>query len=357
MYSNRLGRLLLACTFTFAACETDRPIIGILTQPLGTEGKLLKNITLHNKTYIAASYVKFIEAAGARVVPIPFEGSAQATTTLFNQLNGVLFPGGGTGFTKWASQWDPRFRNTATLLLNLTIEANRRGDVFPLHGTCLGLEMLANFIADDDAVICHRCFDTFGVSMALNATEYFPVSKMFMGMPESLVKAVQTENLTENSHRSGVAVESFRNTSSLSEFFSVSTVNTDPHGREFVSTMEAKNYPITATQWHPEKNNFEWERSAISHTLHAVQLSQWVANNFVEAARKSSHRFATPEDEAAALIYNSAPIPDPQHYYTQIYMWDMAASEERGSSPIQETAAKQGPFEATNPVSQGAVIV
>ncbi|CAF5181249.1 unnamed protein product [Rotaria sp. Silwood1] len=45
--------------------ENTRPIIGILTQPTPTSW-LKPNRT----TYLAASYVKYIEATGAQVVPI-----------------------------------------------------------------------------------------------------------------------------------------------------------------------------------------------------------------------------------------------------------------------------------------------
>lgn len=43
----------------------DRPVIGILTQPSRTCEKIGKG-----NSYIAASYVKYLESAGARVVPI-----------------------------------------------------------------------------------------------------------------------------------------------------------------------------------------------------------------------------------------------------------------------------------------------
>ena len=56
--------------------------------------------------YLAASYVKFIESAGARVVPIPYEVSSNSTLEkIFSQINGVLVTGGGIeiyGPTKFA---------------------------------------------------------------------------------------------------------------------------------------------------------------------------------------------------------------------------------------------------------------
>lgn len=44
----------------------ERPIIGIITQPGMKEDTFIPK----NHTYIAASYVKFVEGGGARAVPI-----------------------------------------------------------------------------------------------------------------------------------------------------------------------------------------------------------------------------------------------------------------------------------------------
>lgn len=59
------------------------------------------------------------------------------------------------------------------------------------------------------------------------------------------------------------------------------------------------------TQWHPEKNAFEWNpKEAIPHSAHAVSVMQWVANFFMSEARKNDHHFESVEAETEALIYN-----------------------------------------------------
>lgn len=47
-----------------------RPVIGILSHPGDGASGRLNNDT--NTSYIAASYVKFVEAAGARVIPFVY---------------------------------------------------------------------------------------------------------------------------------------------------------------------------------------------------------------------------------------------------------------------------------------------
>ena len=41
-------------------------------------------------------------------------------------------------------------------------------------------------------------------------------------------------------------------------------------------------YPIYGTQWHPEKNAFNWNpHYVINHSAHAVRVAQYFANFFV----------------------------------------------------------------------------
>lgn len=48
---------------------------------------------------MAAAYVKWIEAAGGRAVPIRFYVSDGELRRLFDSVNGVIFPGEGTIFS------------------------------------------------------------------------------------------------------------------------------------------------------------------------------------------------------------------------------------------------------------------
>ncbi len=74
--------------------------------------------------------------------------------------------------------------------------------------------------------------------------------------------AAAHEQLTVNAHHDGILVTTLETNVKLSGFFDMLSSNIDPNnGRAFVSTVEGKNgVPIMATQWHPEKNNFEWNQ-------------------------------------------------------------------------------------------------
>jgi len=49
----------------------------------------------------------------------------------------------------------------------------------------------------------------------------------------------------------GLAPSAVDESRKLCDFFTVTSLSTDRDGAVYVATMEARDYPITATQWHP----------------------------------------------------------------------------------------------------------
>merc|ERR1712137_1478091 len=220
------------------------------------------------------------------------------------------------------------FLESGRNLLKLARAAKDESDPFPILGICLGMQLLSVLVSDD-TVLCINCFKTEGTPLALNFTQAPNSSELFKTMPEHLIDALQTENLTANFHHDGVKADMFHENKKLSKFFSLVSTSRLGNGDAFVSTMEAKNYPIFATQWHPEKANFEWRKmpvfgyDVINHSSEAVSVSQHVANVFVNFARQNLHRF---DDNLLSSILNyEAPVPDPQKYFDSIYVWPVEA--------------------------------
>lgn len=69
-----------------------RPVIGILSHPGDGASGRLRNVT--SASYIAASYVKFVESAGARVIPL-----------IYNEPREVLFEVAEISFSSFFFQW------------------------------------------------------------------------------------------------------------------------------------------------------------------------------------------------------------------------------------------------------------
>lgn len=67
MYLKNHLILIILFVLKLALCN-EKPVVGILTQEVYWSS--FKKFTSSNSTYIAASYVKGVEASGGRVIPV-----------------------------------------------------------------------------------------------------------------------------------------------------------------------------------------------------------------------------------------------------------------------------------------------
>ncbi|XP_069710258.1 gamma-glutamyl hydrolase isoform X3 [Phaenicophaeus curvirostris] len=226
-----LLRLLLLCCAASAAVvlcgrrvkSNDRPIIGVLSQEWHFE-----KFHAFGSSYIAASYVKFLESAGARVVPIRLNLSDDEYDKIFHSINGVLFPGGGVDLKT------SEYARVAKIFYHKALEANDKGDYFPIWGTCLGHEELT-YLTSGEVLLVRTSTD--GFALPLNFTSAAKDSRLFKNFPDDVLHAFATEPLTSNFHMWSLSMENFTKNEKLRNFYNVLTTNTND-GVEFISTME-----------------------------------------------------------------------------------------------------------------------
>ncbi|XP_006880500.1 PREDICTED: gamma-glutamyl hydrolase [Elephantulus edwardii] len=300
----KAGQLLclLSLLFGGAVClvlslptrgSTEKPIVGILMQ------RAHKKMKTYGKFYIAASYVKYLESAGARVVPIRIDLTPQEYEKLFRSINGVLFPGGSVNLKTSG------YANVSRIFFKLALQSFDNGDYFPVWGTCLGFEELTYLVSGENLL---TLTDTEHISLPLNFTggKDSISSRMFQKFPAELMMALSVEPLTANFHKWSLSMKNFTENAKLKEFFKVLTTNSDKK-IEFISSMEGRKYPIYGVQWHPEKPPYEWKDDRISHSSNAVKTAFYLAQFFVSEAQKNNHHFDSKVEEEEALIYHFAP--------------------------------------------------
>ncbi|XP_040012139.1 gamma-glutamyl hydrolase [Xiphias gladius] len=273
----------------------DRPVIGILTQIVSDE--IMKPF---GGTYIPASYVKYIESGGSRVMPIRLTLTTPEYENIFKKINGLLFIGGA------ADLETSDFARVAKIFYRLALMANDEGDFFPIWGTCMGMQLLTVLVAGEN-LLANTTAEN--IALPLNLTTEAYSSRMFEGFPDEFMKTLTQEPLTGNFHHYGLRVETFQENEKLHNFFSLLSTNVAENGVHFVSTIEGKRYPFYGVQWHPEVNRFQWDsKLKFPHSPHAVQLSSLLAEFFVNEGRRSLHQYDSPEEEASPLIYNYTPV-------------------------------------------------
>jgi len=282
------------------AVSSKWPAIGVLSSPS----------TAHpGEDYIPASYIRWVESAGAIVVPIPsgvYWDTSTSWWTLhqsgvwteaqyieaFNGINGLLIPGG--------NPWPQISSEAFQTIYTKAVEANSQGGYFPIWGTCAGFESLVIMAAAgcesqvrDGNIPQGACgvgpitrgWNSENVSLPLSFAAGVESSRMFQNMPSELLAQAASEPLTMNNHRGGVSPEQFR---SISGQYKALSTSVDLSGQEFVSTMEGSTFPFFGVQWHPEKAMFEWgiqdnteqPYEAIDHSPQAIKLSKYLADFF-----------------------------------------------------------------------------
>ncbi|KAF8822789.1 gamma-glutamyl hydrolase [Cardiosporidium cionae] len=345
-----------------------QPIIGIISQAV--KGAPLSEIEV--------SYVKFIEMGGGRAAPIRLDASFHDIKHIFDRINGLLYPGGDTPLLSHG-----RFFEIETYLFNLAIAANDRGDFFPIWGTCLGFEALAQIVTKNDSFIHPLNFDDINVIhpliwnrnldvirssrllnlcgtsgksyedneesqlnrwnladntrlnfrrelVSVDPVEYIkkfesPVEGNFMCNP-TIYEAASVLPLAAYYHEDGVSMKEWHQKSELNNFFHLLASSISTKGVEFIAMVEAKRYPIYGVQFHPEKNLYAFSPLInATHGLIASQFSQYFSTFFINEARKSHHRFPDYDTEYEYLIYKHTPTnrlrSEHQYDFSQVYQF------------------------------------
>lgn len=210
----------------------NRPIIGVLAQHFHPDNPFPP--TIPGDSYISASYVKYLESAGARVVPIEINQDPEVIKKLLSSVNGVLFPGGD------AYVMDSPYQKNAKLVYEYAIhEKDMNGNTFPVWGTCLGFQQLHCLVAGTDSVLSNSS-KTWDVTKSLPDLDR--TGRMTRDMPYDLFQAAILEPLGYHAHRNCVSVDAYMNNEKLKNFFKILSTNEDSDGKGFVSTVEGKTF-------------------------------------------------------------------------------------------------------------------
>ncbi|GJS89835.1 gamma-glutamyl hydrolase 2-like protein [Tanacetum coccineum] len=223
-------------------------------------------------------------------------------SSLLNQLklnlvNGVLFTGG------WAKKG--LYVDVVEGIFKHVLKKNDAGEHFPLFAICLGFELISMIISKDKGIL-----ERFSGSHHASSLQFLKSinieGTIFQRFSADLLEKLSTDRLVMHHHKYGISPQTFQENMHLSNFFKILTTSNDKDNKVYVSTVQSRRYPVTAVQWHPEKNAFEWGLSMIPHSDDAIQVTQHFANFFVSEARKSSNRPPV-RDVLDNLIYNYTP--------------------------------------------------
>ena len=250
-----------------------------------------------------ASYTKFAESGGARVVSINWRDSDKNIIDLVSKLNGVIFPGGGTELKDKDGKFT-EYTKRGKVLLDKIKEMNNQGIYVPVLGICLGFQELSQIEAPYKDTLELYKFDADDVANNVTLFSDVSKSKLFKHIPQHLLTAIQKENITYNHHHDGILPPIYSKYPELREYYLLG-VSYDQKGLEYVAIVENKKYPFYGLQFHPEKNLFIWKKDLnVPHSPTSIELSQYISNFFIGEARKNFNHFGSEEELFNRLVEN-----------------------------------------------------
>ena len=139
-------------------------------------------------------------------------------------------------------------------------------------------------------------------------TEDYSRSRIGKSSRPDIDDILSKSNVTMNFHHWCLTPENFTKFGLDKVWTNLATGN-DLDGLEFVALLESKTFPFWLSQFHPEKNAYEWtpKYPMIPHTSAAVRSAAFFAEFFVDECRKNLHSFSSREEEEKFLIYNWSP--------------------------------------------------
>ncbi|XP_059216448.1 gamma-glutamyl hydrolase A [Stomoxys calcitrans] len=286
-------------------CDAFLPIIGILCVDIAQPLQNLHGNEVHS--YLAASYVKYLETAGAKVIPIWNNSPRVYYEEIMNKINGILLPGGAIYFNKkyCKKELTNDSYSSAQHIYDIAVQLNRKGKYFPLWGTCLGFQLMLTHSAGVEDV--RQDCQPMNCSRAIKFEDekVLQQSKLFANISQDMREKMSQQPFGFHFHKYCITkqrLEMFK----IAKLWRVLATNEDENGLEFISIVEHKEFPFFGAQFHPERVMFEHmgPQDHCHHCISCFKLNQYFARFFVDQCSKSDNRFANYDDELRHSIYN-----------------------------------------------------
>ncbi|CAD7955505.1 unnamed protein product [Amoebophrya sp. A25] len=352
---------------------------GTVASTMSPRDGVIENARGSRTSYIAASYVKWLEAAGARPVPILYDWPKETLDVVLPQLSGILFAGGGADIDPIRSEYGRA---------SLRIFEHAKQHRLPLWGTCLGFEQLLSYSGlksgdTSDTLIPLIQVDAEKLLLPLSLASEAATTPVWTSLPKHAQETLMTKPVTVNMHVKGVAipapgarrtgesheaeeqgaaktgvdessnaVEPLSSSDAVSvsvsttsrtasdflhDFWHVVATGQDRKNTSFVAMAEAKEFPFVAVQFHPEKNLFEYfepydkgnfELRGVHHTAEAfasmASLARYFVDNVVKSRFPSGVRMREEVyvSKLAFWLFSASASAVPRHGIMQEYFFD-----------------------------------
>ena len=283
----------------------------MLTKLVEEEGFKSPSTPVITQKYIFSQpYVNFLHMAGLDVYPIPTTASREEIRAILSKVNGVLLPGGMSNVVKETGDLTnpivfSEYTKAVKLIMQEAIDINRSGTYFPVFGICLGFEAMIAVAANDLSIIekCEKCVN-------YNATLEYTIdpekSKLYSGLPKDIIEHMATVKSTHNFHSYMVDAKKFAKIPELTSMYKITSMSKSKDDSfDFISSIEAIDYPFYAIQYHPEigLRTYVSRSLLVYNDYNMAAASALAMMNFLrEEGKKNLHSLS--EDDLKSVVAN-----------------------------------------------------
>ncbi len=158
-----------------------------------------------------------------------------------------------------------------------------KGINYPIWGTCLGLEVMLIALSNDVKILSN--LNSRGHQQEIYSD--YDSSRIMQKMPLNLRLYLQHRKLINFAHMHGISVKKFMSSPKLMEKLKIVSITKDKDGKWFCSAMEGRDKPIFLSQYHPQKQAFQWTKKGdILANKYSIEISQFLSQSFLKECMK-----------------------------------------------------------------------
>lgn len=267
------------------------------------------------KHFIENSHIKFLESAGARVVPIDHTMNDEDLEKMLSQLNGLYIPGDSKTLVT-DSQW-----GYTKMVRRILRWAQRHNEVesqhFPILAVGYGaLAMIRSQMKDEAELTQFAPGGGYQQNLVHDPKHTYLFDEFTREQLEDVLDKIKFFSDLEL----GINMEDFvLDHNTLSNIFmpvcTFHNTQKESQNKEFVSAIEGILYPWFGVMYRIDRIQFSQEsklRDLTDHSKDAIHHAQKIANLFIDEARLSSNEFKYVGHESDFL--NLIKDNDPLHF-------------------------------------------
>lgn len=329
---------LIFCCFVFLNMSSflirhnyerlNGPVVGILTLPTSR-----KDATFCRSSFsmIPGSYVKWLEQAGIRIIPIRYDMPKKMIVQLMGIINGILITGGSTSlfhennkvclvkrFLDKTVVCPSPYMRTADFIISQAVKLSEAGRPFPIWGTCLGYEAILMSLSKYS--ILRKRVKSINHSLNLDLNKTFqPLFTQYFG--KQLLAEINDEPLIYFNHKYAFFPDQIQSNAALKDQIDILSTTTLESGENVISMIKHRKYPFIGVQFHPEKIQYEHRSSVQTNVSYqSLEAAHKMAMMFFDQVNKNENEFGNESKLEAMLIYNY-PMYKSSGPYEQVYVF------------------------------------